>query len=109
MSSISVRREPVELPTYRPCPADPHPQFIEKRVYQGSGGKVYPLPFIDRIEDQKRDQSWDAVWLENEYVQLMVLPELGGRIHVGKVRKAGRQACKRTGIKQLIAISCSVA
>ncbi|KAL4858553.1 hypothetical protein ACK3TF_001510 [Chlorella vulgaris] len=89
MSGVTVRREAVVLPTYQPCPADPHPQFIETRVYQGSSGKVYPLPFIDRIEEQKRDQSWDAVWLENEFVQLMVLPELGGRIHVGKDKTSG--------------------
>ena len=25
------------------------------------------------------------VWLENEHVRLMVLPQLGGRIHVGQV------------------------
>ena len=27
--------------------------------------------------------DWQAVHLENEYVRLMILPELGGRIHVG--------------------------
>lgn len=51
-----------------------------------SSGRVYPLPFIDRIEDESRERAWDAVWLENEYVALAVLPELGGRIHVGQVR-----------------------
>lgn len=37
---VSVKREPVVLPTYAPCAADPHPQFIETRVYQGSSGQV---------------------------------------------------------------------
>lgn len=86
---VEVRREQVVLPTYAPCAADPHPQFIEKRVYQGSSGKVYPLPFIDRIEEQKRDQAWEAVWLDNEFVRLMILPQLGGRIHIGQVRHCG--------------------
>jgi hypothetical protein len=99
MSGVTVRREAVVLPTYQPCPADPHPQFIETRVYQGSSGKVYPLPFIDRIEEQKRDQAWDAVWLENEFVQLMVLPELGGRIHIGKVGWADRRAGGQAGAR----------
>ncbi len=38
--SVAVKREAVVIPTYAPCPADPHPQFIEARVYQGSSGKV---------------------------------------------------------------------
>jgi hypothetical protein len=28
-------------------------------------------------------RSWQALHLENEYIRLMILPELGGRIHVG--------------------------
>ena len=55
--------------------------FLEKRVYQGSSGRVYPLPFIDRIAERPVDHAWKAVWLENEYVRVLVLPELGGRIH----------------------------
>ena len=43
---------------------------------------MYPLPFTDRIEEQKVDRKWKAVWIENEFIRAMVLPELGGRIHV---------------------------
>lgn len=57
--------------------------FLEKRVYQGSSGRVYPLPFIDRISTGAREHSWQAVHLENEFVRVMVLPEIGGRVHVG--------------------------
>ncbi|KAI7845803.1 hypothetical protein COHA_000715 [Chlorella ohadii] len=93
--SVTVKREAVVIPTYAPCPADPHPQFIEARVYQGSSGKVYPLPFIDRISEEARDQEWDAVWLENEHVRLMVLPQLGGRIHVMQDKHNGYDAIYR--------------
>jgi tetratricopeptide (TPR) repeat protein len=57
--------------------------FIEKRVYQGSSGRVYPLPFIDRIATEPVAHSWQAVHIENEFIRLMILPEIGGRIHVG--------------------------
>ena len=56
--------------------------FLEKRVYQGSSGKVYPLPFTDRIAEQPTDRRWKAIWIENEFIRAMVLPEIGGRIHV---------------------------
>jgi tetratricopeptide (TPR) repeat protein len=44
---------------------------------------VYPLPFTDRIATESRDHSWQALHLENEYIRVMVLPEIGGRVHVG--------------------------
>jgi len=55
--------------------------FFEKRVYQGSRGKVYPLPSTDRIAEQAMVRKWKAVWLENEFLRVLVLPEIGGRIH----------------------------
>lgn len=69
--------------TYLPAAPDPNPLFLEKRVYQGSSGRVYPLPVIDRIDTRPQEHSWKAVHLENEYIRVMVLPEIGGRIHVG--------------------------
>ena len=76
----AVWTETVLLPTYGVAKADKNPMFLEKRVYQGSSGKVYPLPVIDKILDEKIDQPYTAVWLENDYLRVMVLPELGGRI-----------------------------
>ncbi|MBQ8092766.1 MAG: DUF5107 domain-containing protein [Clostridia bacterium] len=78
--NASVRVETVLIPTYGIGKADKNPMFLEKRVYQGSSGKVYPLPVIDKILDEKEDRPYTAVWLENEYIRVMVLPELGGRI-----------------------------
>ena len=79
---VTVSVESVVLPTYMPAPPDKNPMFLEKRVYQGSSGKVYPLPFTDRIAEKPVDRRWKAVWIENEFVRVMVLPEIGGRIHV---------------------------
>ena len=63
--------------------------FLDRRVYQGSSGKVYPLPFTDRIAEQKINRPWRAVWLENRYLRLMLLPELGGRIHIAQDKTNG--------------------
>ncbi|HEX3798568.1 MAG TPA: DUF5107 domain-containing protein [Verrucomicrobiae bacterium] len=79
---VSVRVENVVIPTYMPAPPDKNPMFLEKRVYQGSSGKVYPLPFTDRIAEKPIDREWKAIWIENEFIRAMVLPEIGGRIHV---------------------------
>ncbi len=81
MSAVTVRQETVVLPTYRPHAPDRNPMFLEKRVYQGSSGRVYPLPFHDRIAERPTPEPWDVVLLENEYLLVMLLPALGGRIH----------------------------
>ena len=75
--------EQIIIPTYPVQDADTNPMFLEKRVYQGSSGKVYPNPFIDRVALEKVDKSYTAIFLENEFIQLMILPEIGGRIHAG--------------------------
>jgi tetratricopeptide (TPR) repeat protein len=75
-----IWEQEVEIPTYPAGVPDKNPMFLEKRVYQGSSGKVYPLPVIDKIYDHKVLKKYRAVFLENEYIRIMVLPELGGRI-----------------------------
>lgn len=80
-AEVRARVEELVIPTYLPAPPDKNPMFLEKRVYQGSSGKVYPLPFTDRISEKAVQRKWKAVWLENEFLRVLVLPEIGGRIH----------------------------
>ncbi len=81
-SPVNLWEEPVIYPTYPAYPPDPNPMFLEKRVYQGSSGSVYPNPFTDRISDERVERSYRGVFLENEYIKVMTLPEIGGRIHL---------------------------
>ena len=80
---VKAWQREVNIFTYLPESPDPNPMFFEKRVYQGSSGRVYPLPFIDRIATEGHDHAWQALHIENKYLRLMVLPEIGGRIHIG--------------------------
>jgi tetratricopeptide (TPR) repeat protein len=89
MEDVKAWEEPVEMPTYLPAAADLNPMFLEKRVYQGSSGDVYPLPFIDRIATEPVVKAWRAIHLENQFIRLMILPEIGGRIHVGLDKTSG--------------------
>lgn len=79
-TNVKIWEAPCTLPTYPVYPPEKSPLFIEKRAYQGSTGKVYPLPVTEKISDTKEDVTYQAVYLENEYLKVMVLPELGGRI-----------------------------
>ncbi|MFP5436362.1 MAG: DUF5107 domain-containing protein [Bacteroidia bacterium] len=82
MRTVTVWEEKVLLPTYEVGKPEKNPVFIEKRVYQGSSGSVYPHPVIEKIADEKTDKEYNAVFLENDFVKIMILPELGGRVHM---------------------------
>ena len=86
---VKAWREAVVIPTYEVGKAEKNPIFLEKRVYQGSSGVVYPYPVIESIEEKPVDHEWQAVWLENEYIKVMILPELGGRVQMAydKIRQ----------------------
>ncbi len=79
---VNAWYEKVSIPTYGIGPAEKNPMFLEKRVYQGSSGVVYPYPVIEKILDTKELKEWNAVFLENDFLKLMILPELGGRIQM---------------------------
>ena len=80
MKKVLVRQEKVTIPTYPISAYDKNPMFLEKRVYQGSSGRVYPHPVCEGVSDTKIDREYDAIYLENDYLLVMILPELGGRI-----------------------------
>jgi tetratricopeptide (TPR) repeat protein len=78
--SVKAWQENVVIPTYGIGVPEKNPVYLEKRVYQGSSGVVYPHPVIEKILDEKGDKQYAACFLENEYLKIMILPELGGRV-----------------------------
>jgi tetratricopeptide (TPR) repeat protein len=81
-SQVNVWEEKVTIPTYAVGTPDKNPMFFEKRVYQGSSGKVYPNPVIEKIYDEKSDKEYAGIFIENKYIKVLILPELGGRIQM---------------------------
>ncbi len=86
---VKAWKEQVVIPTYEIGKPEKNPIFLEKRVYQGSSGVVYPYPVIESMADEPTPHAWNAVYLENEYIKVMILPELGGRVQMAydKVRE----------------------
>lgn len=79
---VNVWEEKVTFPTYETGKPEKNPMFLEKRVYQGSSGVVYPNAVIESIADSPSDKEYNALFLENKYLKIMILPELGGRIQM---------------------------
>ena len=73
--SVSAWAQDISIPTYPARSPDPIPMFFEKRVNQGSSGRIYPIPFTDQLSSQKVDRVYRAVFLENEYIQVIMRSE----------------------------------
>ncbi len=82
-AQVRMWEEPLVIPTYLVGPPEPNPIFYSGRGYQGAKGAIYPYPLFDKLTDTRQDKSYQAVYLENPYIQISVLPEIGGRIFSG--------------------------
>ena len=79
-AAVKVYEEPVVIPTYRVGEPERNPMFYGARAYQGAKGTIYPYLLLDKLTDIREDKTYHAVYLENQYIKLCVLPEIGGRI-----------------------------
>ena len=74
-----VWEAPLSIPTYELGPPNPYPALLDwqRRKWR----PVYPYPFLDALTNKRADKTYKAVYLENEYLRVSVLPELGGHIY----------------------------
>ncbi|MHC4743544.1 MAG: DUF5107 domain-containing protein [Planctomycetota bacterium] len=79
-TGVQIWEEKLKIPTYMVGQPDKNPRFYSGRAYQGAQGRVYPYPMLDTLTDQRKDIEYNAVYLENEYIKICVLPEMGGRL-----------------------------
>ena len=79
-STVSIEEKTLVIPTYEVGPPDKKPYFFSGRTYQGAQGHIYPYPLYDELTDVRYDKNYKSIYLNNEYVELCVVPELGGRI-----------------------------
>jgi tetratricopeptide (TPR) repeat protein len=80
---VRVWEEKTVIPTYLAGAPEPNPMFFFGRSSQGALAPVYPYPMYDSLTGKKVDKTYTLVHLENEYIRLGILPELGGRLFEG--------------------------
>jgi tetratricopeptide (TPR) repeat protein len=78
--TVKIWEEDISLPTYLTGEPDSFPIFYNGRAYQGAQGRVYPYPLLDTLTEIREMKSYRAVYLENKYIKLCVLPEMGGKL-----------------------------
>jgi tetratricopeptide (TPR) repeat protein len=83
MSEAVIAWEKITIPTYELDVPEKSPIFYEMRNHQGTRGNLYPHYMIDKYLNKKTDHIYNAIRLENDFIRVVTLPELGGRIWEG--------------------------
>lgn len=78
---LKMYEKEIVIPTYQVDLPDKIPYFYTGRAYQGAQGRVYPYAFDGNLTDNKEEVSYKGLFLENDFLEICVLPELGGRLY----------------------------
>jgi Tfp pilus assembly protein PilF len=80
LAQVKAVEEDVTMPTWQIGPPQVHSVFYDAPGRSGEKS-IYPYTLNEVLTDRRADKTYHAVTLENEYVRIMVLPEIGGRLH----------------------------
>lgn len=73
--------ETMSIPTYPIMDCEKMPMFNENRNHQGTTGNPYPvMPVLSVVREDCQPKDYEVVRLENDFIRLIVIPALGGRI-----------------------------
>lgn len=76
---VKAYEEKIVMPTWEIGPAQVHSLFSDSG--ERRGGDIYPYTLNETLTNRKTEKAYRGVVLENEYVKVLVLPEIGGRLH----------------------------
>jgi tetratricopeptide (TPR) repeat protein len=80
ISQVTIKEVNENIPTYLAGPPDPNPMFFFGQGSQGAEGRIYPYALYDNLTNKKSDKTYKVVYIENEYIKIGILPEIGGRL-----------------------------
>lgn len=80
-AQVKMSEQSWTLPTYKVMPGEKAPMFYSGGNFQGARRIIYPYALNDVISTERVEQDWKALLLENEYIQLCVTPEMGGKLY----------------------------
>jgi tetratricopeptide (TPR) repeat protein len=79
-STVKISEEQVVIPTYLVGEPERYPMFYTHESYQGAQKRIYPYALQDHLTHERAEKTYTMLTLENEYVRLSLLPEIGGRL-----------------------------
>ena len=76
-----VSVEKMSIPTYPIMDCEKMPMFVDNRNHQGTRGNPYPvMPVLSVKRENCQPKDYEVVRIENDYIRLILIPALGGRV-----------------------------
>ena len=79
-TQVKVYEGKETIPTYKKGADVPSPIFYTGRGVQGAAGHMYPYPAQTNLGEELTMETYNMVYLENEYLKVAILPEFGGKL-----------------------------
>ena len=95
---VKIWEGTIDLPTYQTFAPEKAPLFARDFAYQRAKRWVYPYPMNDYVSDVKKDSTHRALFLENDYIKVCVLPDYGGRIYYATDKTNGYEIFYRNHV-----------
>jgi len=73
---VIVREDTLTLPTYAIRAENRNPVFDS----QYGVAHIYPYTMLDDIDDKKQEKTYHTLVMENQYIKVTVISDLGGRV-----------------------------
>jgi len=89
-NAATITEQQESIKTY-PFGAPDPVAILTRSALGGRHARIYPYSFIDRFSATATDQTWTTVHLENPYVKLSVLPQVGGKVWGAVEKSTGRE------------------
>lgn len=80
-AQVKLEEKNLTIPSYEQKAPNVMPRFYEGKSHQGVQRRIYPYPFDDGLTPNKQDREHPMIHVENEFIDLAISPELGGRIY----------------------------
>ncbi len=88
--STTIVEETETLRTYPFSEPDPVPILTRSSLW-GRGARLYPYFFFDKFSKKAINKDWKVIRLENPYIQVSVLPEVGGKVWGASEKSTGNE------------------
>jgi exo-beta-1,3-glucanase (GH17 family)/Flp pilus assembly protein TadD len=88
-AEVKVITDSLTIVTYHVDPPNPMPRFYEGQSHQGVQRRIYPYPMNDNLTQIKKDSSYHVVRFENEFIDIGIMPGMGGRIFYAEDKTNG--------------------
>ena len=88
--NATIKEQIETIKTYPFSEPDPVPILTRSSLW-GRGARLYPYFFFDKFSKASVDKEWKVIRMENPYISVSVLPEVGGKVWGATEKSTGNE------------------